>query len=565
MFCEFQPDYPEYQPRPDCWAYEGDGGLSTNTYLTGFGFIFQLRDENGNPFMVPNIRYDVEVTWHGPVMFGVDADIWERQAPNGQNYGQINVFPEAGSGTFDGGVYGRTNAQGMGRIVSRLGGPKEAINDPNWPIDTGWEWPELGGMVIDTGVELKVTIWRPGGQHIVQYFWAHFLRAQYQGFWETAPGIYGNSSQGIGRFPDPFEMEMMSANNTTSDVPLIDEILLMSPSLFTSDEAKTPKDRAVRYAFEETGETFPKKKVSIKGMVRTLSNGITIDQIDFTQLGWACIDPPHGHGCDWYYFYVEEGEKLPALFCDLNDPNDILGLLNYCQPYCWWTYLTLPEPFDGNSGKCSAFLRAVDNFNNVHSVIPIISYLYDKQANQVLLQSEWWVPSADPNFHGCYEDEWGNPIIALYMPEGTHPVLHLPDVFGDFNADDKVDFYDFALLSNHWQDTIEDPNTKYDALYEEPNNWDGQISMPEVGAFAENWLWQEAGAMMGQDMSQSLGLTEELYPAESVKQPPPQVNPPDIEELIKWVEELWRTDEEVRKTISEDEWQKFVEALKEEM
>jgi len=36
----------------------------------------------------------------------------------------------------------------------------------------------------------------------------------------------------------------------------------------------------------------------------------------------------------------------------------------------------------------------------------------------------------------------------------------------------------------------------------------------------------------------------------------------DIEEILKWLEELWLTDEEVRKIISEDEWLKFIESVK---
>lgn len=491
MYCELDPDYPEDQPRPDCWLYEGEGGLNTNTYLAGFGFILRLLDEDGNPFAVPGIRFDVEVTWHGPVSYGSEADIWERKAPNGKNYGGIKVFPEAGSGTFDDVVYGRTNSMGAGRIVVRLGGSEEAISDPNHPIDYGWEWPDLSGMVVETGVELKVTIRRPAGQHVTQYFWAYFFRGQFQGFWDPYGGIYEASIQGIGEFPELFEMQMILANladNSMSNVPLVNEILI-SPSAFTADEEKTPKDRAIRYAFPARERNFPESvtRISGKGMMGTLSNGMTIDQIDFTQLRWACIDPPQGHGCDWYYFYVELGESLHPLFCDPNDPNDILGLLHDAEPYCWWTYLTLPEPFDANSGKCTAFLRAVDDFGvyDPNMQLPIYSYFYDMNASQVLLQSEWWVPSEDPNFHGYYEDEWGNPFIALYMPSATHPVLHLPDTYGDFNADGNVDWKNLGLFSEQYLDV--DPNTR-DWRFKDPNNWNKDpVNFREFSAFAENW------------------------------------------------------------------------------
>jgi len=104
-------------------------------------------------------------------------------------------------------------------------------------------------------------------------------------------------------------------------------------------------------------------------------------------------------------------------------------------------------------------------------------------------RSDWFIVSVDPNFHGYYQDQWQNPYTVLYFPEQTHPDLAAPDIFGDFNVDDRVDFYDFALFADHWLDSVHDPNTSYDALYEQPYTWDGEISILELKAFAEHWLW----------------------------------------------------------------------------
>jgi len=86
----------------------------------------------------------------------------------------------------------------------------------------------------------------------------------------------------------------------------------------------------------------------------------------------------------------------------------------------------------------------------------------------------------------------------------------------------------------------------------------------------EDWLWeagwaQTRGSMMGQSMSQGFRLIEVLYQPAPAKQPQAQIEPLDIEEIIKWLAEIWLTDEQVRKMISEDEWLKFMESLKEEI
>ncbi|GAI73886.1 unnamed protein product, partial [marine sediment metagenome] len=70
---------------------------------------------------------------------------------------------------------------------------------------------------------------------------------------------------------------------------------------------------------------------------------------------------------------------------------------------------------------------------------------------------DWFVVSVDPDFHGYYQDQWQNTYTVLYMPYQTHPELGPPAIFSDFNADDRVDFYDFALFADHWQDSVHDP------------------------------------------------------------------------------------------------------------
>jgi len=62
-------------------------------------------------------------------------------------------------------------------------------------------------------------------------------------------------------------------------------------------------------------------------------------------------------------------------------------------------------------------------------------------------------------------------------------------------------------------------------------------------------------------MSESFFVTEGLYPSVLTKEEPPEVIEFDIEVIVKWLFELWLTDDELRKVISEDEWLKFIESV----
>ena len=46
-----------------------------------------------------------------------------------------------------------------------------------------------------------------------------------------------------------------------------------------------------------------------------------------------------------------------------------------------------------------------------------------------------------------------------------------------------------------------------------------------------------------------------------VKPAVPAITEADIDELVRWLEELWLTNEEVRKTNSEAEWLSFIETV----
>jgi len=149
----------------------------------------------------------------------------------------------------------------------------------------------------------------------------------------------------------------------------------------------------------------------------------------------------------------------------------------------------------------------------------------------------------------------------------------------DFSSDGIVNFFDYALFANVWQKTSLDVND-YNDIYDLVDN--NCIDYNDLARFCEDWLWQRAwakafpfsygqgmGKSMGLGMGESLGLTEEILPSAPAKKPQPQLTDADIEEIIKWLAELWFTEDELRKMMSEDEWLKFmdsvIQALKSQM
>ena len=148
----------------------------------------------------------------------------------------------------------------------------------------------------------------------------------------------------------------------------------------------------------------------------------------------------------------------------------------------------------------------------------------------------------------------------------------------DINSDGFVNFFDYAFFANAWQSELNDENYNEDCDLEDNNS----IDYNDLARFCEDWLWQTAwaktfpfayektmGRSMGKSMAESPGLTQDLFPSASAKQEQPQLTASDIEEILKWLADLWLTEDELRKMISEDEWLKFIEsviqALKEEI
>jgi len=140
----------------------------------------------------------------------------------------------------------------------------------------------------------------------------------------------------------------------------------------------------------------------------------------------------------------------------------------------------------------------------------------------------------------------------------------------DFNSDGLVNFFDYSLFADAWQSEPNDYG--YSDVYDFVDN--NCIDSNDLARFCEDWLWQTAwaktfpcaydqtmGLGMDKSMAESLGFTEALFPSAPAEKTQPELTTDDIEEIIKWLAELWLTDDDVRKMISEDDWLKFTESV----
>ncbi|MHC4085696.1 MAG: right-handed parallel beta-helix repeat-containing protein [Planctomycetota bacterium] len=182
------------------------------------------------------------------------------------------------------------------------------------------------------------------------------------------------------------------------------------------------------------------------------------------------------------------------------------------------------------------------------------------------------IDRGDPN--GDYagqKDIDGEPRLFDGDANGTEIVDMGADEYywspADFDTDGFVNFFDYALFADVWQLKPEDVND-YNDVYDLVDN--DFIDINDLARFCEDWLWQTAWAKafpfaydegIGRSMM-GMGMGEGFFPFIEAKQARPQLTAADLEQMIKWLAELWLTDEEVRKMITEKEWLKFIESLK---
>jgi parallel beta-helix repeat protein len=173
----------------------------------------------------------------------------------------------------------------------------------------------------------------------------------------------------------------------------------------------------------------------------------------------------------------------------------------------------------------------------------------------------------------------------------------------DFNGDEIVNFIDYAIFANAWQTQPGNGLYNYKCDLQDNNS----IDYGDLALFCEDWLWQagwtktfaagygDKGGTLGLEgaglespisaaTSASVALmlpdtaasiramperlaakAKKFYAVTAVEQEtkPIEVKPLTIDQIIKWLEELWLTTPKVREIIDKTHWQKFMDSIKE--
>jgi len=163
----------------------------------------------------------------------------------------------------------------------------------------------------------------------------------------------------------------------------------------------------------------------------------------------------------------------------------------------------------------------------------------------------------------------------------------------DFDNNSRVNFIDYATFAKAWRTSTGQAN--WNAACD--LKADGTIDYKDLCRFTNDWLWEPqeeqipgvgsgsslnpdgiAGQQMmmamqpqpefltteflsaeSLDMSVSRALAMEIESAESVE---PIEDVFDVNETLDWLNELWQTDESIRESINETDWQEFLNSIK---
>lgn len=243
-------------------------------------------------------------------------------------------------------------------------------------------------------------------------------------------------------------------------------------------------------------------------------------------------------------------------------------------------------PGNGNDGNDPSF-RNPDDPNDFH-----------------IAENSLCKDTGDPN--GDYDDETdidGEERVKYGRVDIGADEYYIS--LADFNGDDIVNFLDYAEFAKAWQ--TQNPGRSLDG--------DSDVDIYDLKLFCEDWLWQAGwtktfvcgcssseGGVIGLqatglesayrfeeapgvktidsdkltllDTASSLAAmprrlaikAEKFYAVTAAPQETKtiEIKPLEIEELIKWLEQLW-LDPEVRRVVDKGTWLKFIESLMEEI
>ena len=281
-------------------------------------------------------------------------------------------------------------------------------------------------------------------------------------------------------------------------------------------------------------------------------SGITVDWLEWDQFvykyGYWDWASNFGIPVDWYLVWFET-----------DDPNEIRMIMDSSQPYCLWSQVTLAQPAEPHT--TTTVVRSIDPNSETASQMYLFNYPYSTSDNiTYIIYSNFIILVDNIEDQGYYYDSWGNLCTVIYVPlEGY---VRVDGSNRDFNLDGKINWSDFALLADHWQQDCIDPNSSYDGFFEDMNNPEGIIGLGALLWFSEEWLGNTGYPDLnngGESMLMAKTATvKSVEPSEVQPEAEPSVaeQSEQIKELLDWLYEI-------KEEIDEDAWLNLVTGLEE--
>ncbi len=463
----------------DGWVTGDYPSHDDDIYEADHKAVVQIKS-NGEPLQISGIRVDVEVVDHGNMDIGID--IWN-------DYGYVALMDSDGwkiehLDVGDNPLTGRSTPFGQCTIAVVFTGDVDAFLDENWNPYAGALLPDDW---ITTWVELKITIIRRGHPIREIYVWSTFQRVGlYQHFWGQGgsipvEGVIDISSSGIGTWDksaksvktvDPNDVEVLAPEDL-SDLPE-DERFAPIPLRSRINDLPAPSSVLSRFESES------------KSAEKSASSGLTVD---WTILDQLIYHPLYG----WVWASnIESPIELHVMWFETTDPDEITQMMDYLQPYAFWSQVSFPEPTEPH--MTTTVLTSIDPNDGValQMYLRHISYACSPDKKTHLVHSDYFGFLDNPQDPGYYYDSgdpngnYKNLYVMTYYPENGHVKVEASN--GDFNLDTIVNLSDFSIMADRWQYAAADSSSRYNGFFENAENLTGVVGIESVRWLGNRWL-----------------------------------------------------------------------------
>jgi hypothetical protein len=247
-----------------------------------------------------------------------------------------------------------------------------------------------------------------------------------------------------------------------------------------------------------------------------------------------------------------------CIFWGQGDPNDMIG--------CYATHSCIEYPNNFYADPNETMFLGIGEGNIDDNP------LFDS-GTYFLTSSSPCIETGDPNETYYHQRDIDKQFRVLYgrVDMGADEYYDCDyESDADFNSDGIVNFPDYGEFAAHWLETTSDPN--WNSLYDLAGENEA-IDVNDLSLFADEWLWMDCETMIEFPMPEQGGMDETYesmmmrsgfsgYAVEGVAVEPTLKERVDTaQEVIDWLEDLWKADKELRKNLDKKEWDAFMDKV----